>query len=661
MHRRMPSSDEASRHLLKIEGAVAAVHSRHIPGPSEIVWPQGLDRSIIGTLVLKVRTRNSLMSAGLTQGEDQLTVREVWRISNFGKVSLFDLLLTLEAFLLDCINNPRQNHLDFPSPARYGSNKNREIIEHGDKESDFIQQHVEVDPVSTSWKQFKNALGSVLATAVELGAINNTTDALSGRILNIAGALGLRESIESIELQEIIASEVGLVSEITRRINRVLDKMSERQLLILHGRTLAEPVKTLEEIGRNIGVTRERVRQIHKKIALKIDRALGDEIELLSKLLKDCFGHVISEDEFTKRLHEIFPDQKKVVVKILEKLLLSRLGYTKDENYYFDEDAQKFLTTLRGLLSENVDDTGLIAIKELLNLLRDAEWQEHLPWLTKQCGLYEMYGFLALRDSAKARAKAALMSIGRPATKREIMQVCGMSETEIGGAFSNIPSVVRADKLRWGIRDWVDDEYDGIVGEIIQRIDEDGGTTTTKRLFAEIPEKFNVSPSSVRAYLDSPRFEINEGQVRLASHTSLALRHLGDVVDGYSGGGEPYWKFRVEERHFQGYSVTGVPPEFLKALGCQPDDSMQLQLDHVELNHHLLSARWPLATTTGGSFGYVSVPLEALGVTPGDEVRVLIRGEGLVAFERVAGITEQTENGRLDSILEKMKNRRRAL
>ena len=118
-----------------------------------------------------------------------------------------------------------------------------------------------------------------------------------------------------------------------------------------------------------------------------------------------------------------------------------------------------------------------------------------------------------MRNSAKAQAKSALLSIGRAATREEIAAVCRLtSATQVSGAFSNIPSVIRASKDAWALAEWVDDEYEGIVAEIIQRIEEDGGSTTTKRLLTELPEKFDVSATSVRAYMQTPRFLTRDGR-----------------------------------------------------------------------------------------------------------------------------------------------------
>ena len=194
--------------------------------------------------------------------------------------------------------------------------------------------------------------------------------------------------------------------------------------------------------------------------------------------------------------------------------------------------------------------------------------------------------------------------------------MCGLSATQVSGAFSNIPSVVRASKDAWALTEWGDDEYRGIVAEIIQRIEEDGGSTTTKRLLTELPEKFDVSARSVYSYMQTPRFLIRDGLVSLANVSSLELRPLDDAIHGRDVDGAAYWTFAVESRFFEGYSVTGVPPEFAKALGCEPDGGTYARIENLP-NCHDLSVRWRVATTTGASIGYVADAIRELGLQTG--------------------------------------------
>ena len=82
---------------------------------------------------------------------------------------------------------------------------------------------------------------------------------------------------------------------------------------------------------------------------------------------------------------------------------------------------------------------------------------------------------------------------------------------------------------------------------------------------------FEVSENSVRSYVATPKFLLRDGYVSLADSSSIRLRPLTDVVHGHTVDGRPYWRFKVEDRYFDGYSLAGLPPEIVKTLGCEPD------------------------------------------------------------------------------------------
>ena len=67
-------------------------------------------------------------------------------------------------------------------------------------------------------------------------------------------------------------------ASLSTKVDELLEDLSEREALILKMRFgfLGE-VRTLEEIGKEIGLSRERVRQIEKKAKLKLKSKLQSE------------------------------------------------------------------------------------------------------------------------------------------------------------------------------------------------------------------------------------------------------------------------------------------------------------------------------------------------------------------------------------------------
>ena len=644
---RFPSPAAAERHLRDLTEALFEVHRGVRPGLHCLVWPGGLDRSFIARLPFAVRTCNAIRQAGLAQGDSPLTVEEVLRVPNFGRKSVDDLVLVLETFLTERICSGVADVSegdDSTEPGPYG--------EHRASSREHETQ--------VAWSQLGRVLAPLLASAGELYGTASLASSLHPDLVRLASRIGISSDLEALEFDKLVDGSGGLASLTVVRLARVLEAPSEAEQAILEHRTLACPGKTLGHIGSLIGVTRERIRQVESRLEGKVRSALGEEFKILASVLKEQLGHLVGEAELASRLEDVVPPQPVLASKVLRHALLAEMGYTLESGVYYDSRVDEFLGHIDRFASTVADDVGLVKEEQLLAELPNPDWRAFWPWIKSRCGFHELFGELALRATAKARTKAALLSIGRPATRAEIGRLCGFQDARVGGHLSNVPSVVKADKERWGLKDWIDDEYDGIVGEIIQRIEEDGGTTTTERLLRELPAKFNVSPSSVRVYMQTPRFAVQDGRISIANPSMVQLRRLEDVAHGLDGGDAPYWTFAVETRFFRGYSLTGLPVEFAKALGCEPDGSCTVRVVNLPECRDL-SLRWPLATTTGASLGYVGAPLQELCIQPGQRARVTIRGSGLVDLaEEPDGEDSPPENA-ADEFMARIIRRRRAL
>ena len=79
---------------------------------------------------------------------------------------------------------------------------------------------------------------------------------------------------------EAIENEKEVI--LKRELWKALDVLNEREKYIIMNRYLTEEPKTLQEIGDEFGITRERVRQIEKRALEKIKKHLPPELELLA-------------------------------------------------------------------------------------------------------------------------------------------------------------------------------------------------------------------------------------------------------------------------------------------------------------------------------------------------------------------------------------------
>ena len=670
---RRPSPAEARAHLAGIERALQAVRKGSLPPADAVVWPTGLDRSLLFELSLSTRTQNCLNVAIPARGHFPVRTRTLRRNPSFGRTLLADLLLTVEKYLIDCTLAPDVPRRDTPKPVLPDRNSDIIVARHDSDEvlssgsspaaESLASLLATIDRLRSPrqrWGLSTDGLRSLLATSADVLGTPTLADALRPELMRLASRMGLDNTLRSVALHEAMLGTPSLPALVVQRIRETMNGFGARQLAVIEARIVQAPPASLEEVGRQFGVTRERVRQIQKGLEPKIEAAFGQELRIIASTLQEHLDPLTSADELERRIGQIVPDASTTVTTLFRNALIRAMGLTLNAGYYTNDDAEQVIRNIRLYARELADDVGLVQERDLVASLPSDKWRRFWPWLCRRAGLHSFYGSLALRDSAKARAKAALLSLGRPATRDEIGAVCAQEPNRVGAYLSNTPSVVKADRDRWGLRDWIDDEYDGIVGEIVQRIEEDGGVTTTERLLREIPTKFNVSPQSVRAYMYTPRFEIRDGSISLGNPASIRLRDLDDVIDGRDQDGAPYWTFVVDSRYFQGYSVIGLPPEFAKALGCKPDSGVDVDIQNLP-DCRALTLNWRLATLTGASLGYLAEPLRLLGLQPGAKARVTIVASRTVTLSREDGSGPTSASVEADATLERILRRRRAI
>lgn len=176
----------------------------------------------------------------------------------------------------------------------------------------------------------------------------------------------------------------------------ILKKDRDRNVLIeRYGLSGSKP-KTLEAIGKNLGITRERVRQIEKVATIKLEKAIPDTPEIKSfheKIEKtiNTFGGFVNEE----RLVSVFIPTKKQELKGMNSFLflitldknLVRYGENKETRTYWTlktTDNKKLLETSKKvdiLLEKSKKVMSVEGIAKSLS--QEAELVESLLWTKK--------------------------------------------------------------------------------------------------------------------------------------------------------------------------------------------------------------------------------------------------------------------------------------
>lgn len=634
------------------------------PPPDHEIIPAGIDRAQLERYPLRHRTMIALQEAEMLEGNDALTVGQCLSLSNFGIESLLDLMCVAELALTGQ-DSPR-----ISTPANQVATDDPSSQSGAWGNFDDLLMFVEwitrnqKSSQSGAWTDFVDLLKALLDGAAEFHGAVTVGDALRLDLVHLASTIGIASALDSVVIQDLTTGS-RIADAVCDRLATMMASMSPTGLLILNRRLFANSPSTLEEVAQDVDVTRERVREIQVRVQEKVDKAVGPEMGALEIFVAERLGPVAAVAEFESVIAGVFDDESSTVevADLGRRILRSRLNYSCVDGICLNQTAMAVVAALTDTANELADDAGLIDEEGLRDHLPSDEWNDFFPQILKRCKFHRIGGRFALRDTGKARAKAALLDIGRPATREEIAEVSGLNPDRVDGQLSVIPTVARADKTRWGLAEWIDDVYEGIPAEIIQRINEDGGATSLYRLIDELPRLFGVSESSVRAYVGTLQFTLRDGYVSLADGSSITLRDLNDVIDGRDINGSPYWTFVVENRYFAGYSLVGFPPEIASELGCKPNGSTHALVDHPA-DCRDLSVIWRLSSATGASLGYLAEPLRRLGVNGGDRVRVVIKGPGVVELRHDGGTVDSRDDDATmpaESLLERMKNRRKVV
>ena len=643
--------------------------ARSYPPPASwVVIPAHVDRAELLDRPLRTLTANTLLRNEFLTGSDSLSVGDLLAIPSFGMASLLDLMCVAEAAPLICsdtsVSATTSEPLETPAPAT--------ASEVPDTPADVRYQR-------TAWRELVDVLEVLLAAANEFHGAVTVADALELDLAELASDLGIVRAADSHKIQDL--TDVRFVAGVIDAIRDLQATLPDRKLAILDQYVFARPRKTLEELGQTFGVSRERIRQIKNRVAADVEERVGPEVAIITTTLGRKAGLVVGEEDLRLLVDGLFEgeDRHDPAVDLTRRIIEAALEYDCVRGVCADHGAREVLDGFRNRAVRLADDVGLIDEEALRAFLPDEEWRRHFELSVERCGFVRISERLALRSTKRARAKAAILTIGRLATLDEIVAESGLQRMGLPGLLSGIPQIARASKTKWGIVDWIEDEYEGIAAEIKQRIEEDGGATTLNRLVSELPAMFEVKESSVRAIAKSPQFVLRDGVVRLAKESEVTLRDIFEVVDGVTEEGWPYWNFAVHERYFEGFSLAGVPPEIADALGCPQNGSIRAVVSRPT-GCGRVSVNWKLTSLSGAGVGYISTVLSRLGVAEGDRVRLVVVKPGVVEFRlfdsersgrrgkgrrRRITATEltaaRTSDDRSSALLERLKRRRRVL
>ena len=424
------------------------------------------------------------------------------------------------------------------------------------------------------------------------------------------------------------ASKLRSEIRVGREFADVLRVLDLRTKKIALQRTYSRTPVTLAVLGDGFGVTRERARQLEVRLRATVRESVGESLDRAARWLRRLVGPAAEAGEFRRAIDLIVGDSPPEWREAAEVALMQVADFEPIDGLVADAHFRQLVAEARRLAPGLADEIGLVDEGRLRAELGTAdlvEWEG----LLRNAGLFRVRGRLALRDTRRVRVLLALQEVGAGSTQSEIAEMTGIADnSSLASMLSSDPLFVRVTKNKWGMGGWTDEPYRGVVNAIVRRIEAAGGSADAGELVEDITTTFEILPATVRNYLGTAMFRVENGQASIVESPEApvaSLKTARDVV--WHRDGTPALRFEVSEQHLRGNSQK-VSPAVAQRLGVGLGGSVRIPFV-CPPKVDAASLIWRSYDPNGPELGCLRVALGACGATPGDEAFVLLEREGL--------------------------------
>lgn len=377
-------------------------------------------------------------------------------------------------------------------------------------------------------------------------------------------------------------------------LQRCIGTLDSRAQHILARRFFADQPETLDDLGRSLGVTRERVRQIEAKARANMVGFLGTgealllesggSLETVAAATRQVIGIVLPLDVLIALMPALAHPVEAVgqpAWRVLDRL----------DDAYEIEDGWCASPTIPGAqavtlarLQELANQYGVVRFDDLdaLNPYQSVEAgrQTLRDWLT-YCGYVIDGDYILTRTQSVADRAASILSIvGSSMASQEILDRFGIERSlgSLKNAMAMDERFERVDRDRWALAEWGLESYDGVRALVRDEVARGGGQVGMNTLVERITGRYSVTASSVVAYASAAPFEAKGGVVRLASvdrdarKSPRRTRRLYRRADGW------LYRIKVTKDHLRG-SGSVAPMAIAGILDLQYGQTRLLESD----------------------------------------------------------------------------------
>lgn len=396
-----------------------------------------------------------------------------------------------------------------------------------------------------------------------------------------------------------------------------VDEMEPRDRDILQHRLVEAPPRTLEEIGTEHGVTRERIRQVQRKLTDRVPDLLASdawrvvrwEVFAQQHRLGACAPLTPGEAAFLSSA-EGFP----------RALILWLAGYERVEQTV---RRRGFAMPTAGTVPV-LDETPIVDRDALGgSLLADGVHAELVDWLIDSVpGIARVDDEVVLWPGNIVEKSYAVLSVrGVPMTPDALAEAIGggVSVRGLRGRLYEDDRIARVSAREVGLVAWGGEEYTSVPGLMTTYLEEHGPSSITD-LQDNLEERFGANRASVAMVRAAPVFANLGPKIWLRGPDEpFVPRNTPHVIPGhYRSGDQLIWRLKADRELMRG-SGRSAPPEIATFIGLQPGAHTKLRAAPRDVHF-----AWLMTSHVGPQMGSLKQLAEAVGVTEGDEVLLVL-------------------------------------
>lgn len=395
-----------------------------------------------------------------------------------------------------------------------------------------------------------------------------------------------------------------------------LEELDDRRRLVLLDRVVGANRRTLGDLGSDLGVTRERVRQIESAIKTEVVQAFenGDDWRSVRWAVDALRGRLGASAPLEARSSAL-PGMPEPLQQIVSWLA----GYRHEGGRLLAEHFRP--PKIQDLPRLSREGRVIDEFETIEALLAAGVKQEFIEEIVDSIeGVIRIDGQLVDWTGGQESHAITILEVrDQPEDIEELFELAGGgSLTSFRNRVFDSDRIIRVTKTKVGLRSWGGTHYTSITDLMIQRLS--GGPMDIQELASELERTYEVSAASVMMYSYAPVFKITGDMVALRGPSDPYVpREKPQAVQGLFrvAAGTLVWHVVLDTDVLRG-SGRSLPPEIGTFLGLVPGGEgvvLRNPYDDVPVT-------WPENSITGPNIGSLRLHAESLGAQKGDRLRL---------------------------------------